>query len=111
MTQQTREHGTLTLTIDNATEYFNSLPRQGSKKTGNITLCGFQWYLMADRVTKDGVAWLDVDIYCHRATHDAYWCKGTCIIRIRSSGPDDFTRRRCIELSEEIGELITIEVS
>ncbi|KAH7703322.1 hypothetical protein AAVH_29509 [Aphelenchoides avenae] len=112
MAQQSREHDTLTLIIDNATEYFKTARGWSDhKRTGNVTLCGSEWYLMADRVTKDGVAWLDVGICCDRATNDAYWCKGTFIIRIRSSGPDDFTRRRCIELCDEIGELITIEVS
>ncbi|KAH7698550.1 hypothetical protein AAVH_34355, partial [Aphelenchoides avenae] len=101
MTQQTREQGVLTLTVDNATEYFKTCPRwftSEMKVSGKISLCGLEWKMQARRKDFNRAAWLVADIICSDAAENSDCkCKAACMLRIRSFTPNGFATKRWIE--------------
>lgn len=111
MTEQIRENGMLTLTIDNATQYFKTSHGVGGIiRTHAVSICGFEWDMYANVMTKDGVAWLLLVIASSsdQVVHSS--CKATCVFRIRSSSPDDFIGKRCITFTFAFLEEILIPI-
>ncbi|KAH7678372.1 BTB/POZ domain-containing protein, partial [Aphelenchoides avenae] len=89
----------VTLTIDNARNYFKSDPGRGNHHTSQpVTLCGLRWHLEAYRKTVNGVPNVGAYVYCSRDGGHAWKkCKATCIFRVVDILADDVVRR----LSEE----------
>ncbi|KAH7717327.1 BTB/POZ domain-containing protein [Aphelenchoides avenae] len=98
MTSPARQRGLLTLTIDNAREYFRSYPAVGNeRKSQPVTLCGLRWHLEAYRKTPEGVPHVGAFVYCSSDGEDSRECKATCIFRIVSTSADDVVDRTCKE--------------
>lgn len=99
MPGKNRQHGTLTLTIDNATEYFREDPGVGNRQRSSaVTLCGLEWQTEARREIFEGVPYANVYVIC--STEQPTWkCKATCAMRI-SNSKEDRTWRFCGDFSE-----------
>ncbi|KAH7703103.1 BTB/POZ domain-containing protein [Aphelenchoides avenae] len=94
-----RQRGQLTLTIDNARNYFKSDPGRGNRRTSQpLMLCGLRWHLEAYRRTVNGVPHIGAYVYCSRDGGQSWRkCKATCVFRVVNTLVDDVVRR----LSEE----------
>lgn len=116
MADQTHHRGMLTLTIDDAEEYFKTHSDAGNRRLSlPITLCGLGWELEAYREVSDGIPWLFVYVTSYNDQIATWSCKATCVLRVRSSLPDDKTMKFCHEFTHKAVEwgcyrFITIEV-
>ncbi|KAH7669886.1 hypothetical protein AAVH_42894, partial [Aphelenchoides avenae] len=116
MADQTRQRDSLTLTINDAKEYFKTDPEEGNERQSQpITLCGQQWKMESYReVDDDGLPWLGVYVKSSNDKDEKWRCKATCLVRVRNSLTDDKTFRFCGEFTHDVdnwgrGRSITIQ--
>ncbi|KAH7710063.1 Protein BATH-36 [Aphelenchoides avenae] len=108
MATPARQRGLLTLTINNAREYFRSDPAQGSeRKSQPVKLCGLQWHLEAYRKMEDGVPHVGAYVYCSSDDEGSWKCKATCIVCVVNTVADDVVKRFCHEFAEADGKKTT----
>lgn len=99
MPGQNRQHGTLTLSMDNATEYFREDRGDENRQHSlPVTLCGLDWQTEARRELHEGVPYANVYVTCS-SDQPTWKCKATCALRIRST-KEDRTWRFCGDFSE-----------
>lgn len=82
-----RERGSLTLTIDDATDYFTTCRGAGDRRQSQpVKLCGLDWHMTAARfIDGDDVRRLGVFVHCFSDDDADYNCKATCMIRVRNA--------------------------
>ncbi|KAH7666415.1 BTB/POZ domain-containing protein, partial [Aphelenchoides avenae] len=94
-----RQRGLLSLSINNAREYFRSYPAAGNeRKSPTVVLCGLRWHLEAYRKMENGVPHVGAYVCCSNDGEDSWKCKATCIFRIVNTVADDVIRRKCEKL-------------
>lgn len=119
MSQQLRERGVLTLTIDDATQCFQSVPAFMTERRSNpIVLCGAKWDLMTKRSIYKAAPYLQIT--AQRSADDrpaSPWSFKVAVqIRVCSSTADDKVKDFMQELSNDrtvfgFDRFLSIEVS
>lgn len=119
MSQQLRELGALTLTIDGATQCFQAgFSLLTARRSNPIVLCGAKWDLLTQRSMHKGTPYLQVTV--QRSADDRPklpWCFKVAIhIRVCTSAADDKVKDLMQELSNDrpvfgFDRFLSIEVS
>ncbi|KAH7714480.1 Protein BATH-31 [Aphelenchoides avenae] len=103
MSNASRQRGILSLTIDAAKEYFQTIPYEDKeRRSQSIELCGAKWELRARRMLYEGKPYLGAYVYRSDQSASSWSLKVTAVVRICRLGVgDDHIIQFCRTLSNK----------